>query len=101
MVSFGADIHERDTVGDFRISEEGIGKAGRKIAGLGLPAVIVQEGGYNSITSACGGISRPIPVTFAGHHFPRQLSRQFPCWVISSLRTTLTCINNTIATTYG
>jgi acetoin utilization deacetylase AcuC-like enzyme len=47
VISFGADVHEADTVGDFRVSYAGITKAGDQIAALGLPTVIVQEGGYN------------------------------------------------------
>ena len=48
VVSAGFDIAEGDPVaiGGFTISTAGVGEIGRKIAQLGLPTVIVQEGGY-------------------------------------------------------
>jgi len=54
VVSFGADVHEADTVGDFRVTLSGITKAAKQIAALGLPTVLVQEGGYNlKMLGAC------------------------------------------------
>lgn len=48
VVSFGADIFEGDPLGDFAITTAGFAAIGRRIAGLGLPALIVMEGGYNT-----------------------------------------------------
>ncbi len=48
VVSVGMDIYEEDPLGSFKISREGIGEIGRRIAGLQLPAAIVMEGGYNT-----------------------------------------------------
>lgn len=48
VVSAGFDIAEGDPVaiGGFGISTDGVGEIGRRIARLGLPTIIVQEGGY-------------------------------------------------------
>ena len=48
VVSAGFDIAEGDPVaiGGFNISTAGVGEIGRRIARLGLPTAIVQEGGY-------------------------------------------------------
>ncbi len=47
VISLGVDTYEQDTVGDFGISLAGFAEMGRRLAGLGLPTVLVQEGGYN------------------------------------------------------
>lgn len=48
VVSAGMDIYGEDPLGKIRISTPGIAEIGRQIAGLGLPTVIVMEGGYNT-----------------------------------------------------
>ncbi len=47
VVSAGFDLLERDPLGDFTVSLDGLGRIGEKLAGLRLPALVVQEGGYN------------------------------------------------------
>jgi acetoin utilization deacetylase AcuC-like enzyme len=46
VVSAGFDIVTSDPVGSFRITGEGLHEIANRIAGLALPTVIVQEGGY-------------------------------------------------------
>jgi acetoin utilization deacetylase AcuC-like enzyme len=49
VLSAGFDLMAGDPVprGGFRITGDGLRQIGEQIAGLGLPTVIVQEGGYN------------------------------------------------------
>jgi acetoin utilization deacetylase AcuC-like enzyme len=51
-VSAGFDIVAGDLIGQFNVTTEGLREIGRRIAGLGLPTLIVQEGGY--LLSALG-----------------------------------------------
>jgi acetoin utilization deacetylase AcuC-like enzyme len=46
VVSLGLDPLQDDPVGDLGISPAGFAAAGRKLAELGLPLLVVQEGGY-------------------------------------------------------
>jgi len=46
VVSAGFDIVAGDPVGGFCVTTAGLQEIGRRIAGLNLPTVIVQEGGY-------------------------------------------------------
>jgi acetoin utilization deacetylase AcuC-like enzyme len=46
LVSTGFDTAVGDTVGGFCVTASGFRSIGRAIAGLGLPTVLVQEGGY-------------------------------------------------------
>jgi len=46
VVSLGIDILEDDPVGGFLLSVEGLREIAKQVAGLGLPTVLVQEGGY-------------------------------------------------------
>ena len=46
LVSLGLDAAEGDLIGKFRITTDGFREIGQRIAALGLPTVIVQEGGY-------------------------------------------------------
>jgi acetoin utilization deacetylase AcuC-like enzyme len=46
VVSVGLDIADQDPVGGFRITLAGMQEIGQRIAGLQLPTVLVQEGGY-------------------------------------------------------
>ncbi len=48
VVSAGMDIYEKDALGRFKITTDGIAAIGERIAGLGLPTVIVMEGGYDN-----------------------------------------------------
>jgi len=46
VVSAGFDTLEDDPEGGFQMTAAGLRESGRRIAGLDLPTVIVQEGGY-------------------------------------------------------
>ncbi|MGF1631036.1 MAG: histone deacetylase family protein [Kiloniellaceae bacterium] len=46
VVALGLDAFEGDPFGGLAVSTEGFGEIGRRLARLGLPTAIVQEGGY-------------------------------------------------------
>lgn len=46
VVSAGMDIYADDPLGTIKVSTNGIGEIGMRIASLALPTVIVMEGGY-------------------------------------------------------
>lgn len=46
VVSAGMDIYADDPLGTIKVTTDGIGEIGRRIASLDLPTVIVMEGGY-------------------------------------------------------
>lgn len=46
VVSFGADTFEGDPISHFRLKTGDYPRLGRAIAGLGLPTLVVMEGGY-------------------------------------------------------
>ena len=46
VVSLGFDLMRGDPTGDFDISVDGLGRIGEAIGRLGLPILVVQEGGY-------------------------------------------------------
>lgn len=46
VVSVGLDIATGDPEGGFQVTTAGLHEIGRRIAGLNLPTVVVQEGGY-------------------------------------------------------
>lgn len=48
VLALGLDTHERDPFQGFAVTTPGFARIGAAIAGLGLPTVIVQEGGYLS-----------------------------------------------------
>ena len=50
VVALGLDAHESDPFQGMRISTGGFGKIGARLGALGLPTVLVQEGGYLSDT---------------------------------------------------
>ena len=54
VVSLGFDASEHEPLAALRVTEDGFARAGGAIAGLRLPAAIVQEGGYN--TEVIGGL---------------------------------------------
>ena len=47
LVSLGTDTIEGDPLGDFRVSRAAFAGIGGRVGALGLPTVVVQEGGYN------------------------------------------------------
>ena len=47
LVSLGFDAYEKDPLGVLKISTEGFGAIGARLAALGRPTVLVQEGGYH------------------------------------------------------
>ena len=47
VVSLGFDASVDEPLGFLRVGDDGFARAGQAIGGLGLPAAIVQEGGYN------------------------------------------------------
>jgi len=46
VVSYGADTFAGDPISHFALESADYGELGRRIAGLGLPALVVMEGGY-------------------------------------------------------
>ena len=46
LVSLGLDAQEHDPLGVLKVTTAGFGEAGRRIAGIAVPTVLVQEGGY-------------------------------------------------------
>ncbi|MFN8454388.1 MAG: histone deacetylase family protein [Anaerolineae bacterium] len=48
VLSFGADTFGGDPLGDFALTTPGFAAIGARIAALGLPTLIVMEGGYNT-----------------------------------------------------
>lgn len=48
VIALGLDAHEGDPMGGFAITTDGFARIGRRIGELGLPTVLVQEGGYLS-----------------------------------------------------
>lgn len=46
IVSFGADTHEDDPISYFRLKTRDYAPMARRIASMGLPTLIVMEGGY-------------------------------------------------------
>lgn len=48
VVSAGMDIYADDPLGKIKVTTEGIIEIGKRISALGLPTVIVMEGGYNN-----------------------------------------------------
>ena len=47
IVSYGADTHEADPISHFELKTSDYAPMARRIAALGLPTVIVMEGGYS------------------------------------------------------
>lgn len=57
LVSLGLDAAEGDLIGKFHITPRGYTEIGRRIAALGLPTVIVQEGGYRLDTLGANAVA--------------------------------------------
>ena len=47
IVSYGADTHENDPISHFKLRTSDYAPMARKIASMGLPTLIVMEGGYS------------------------------------------------------
>lgn len=47
VVSLGVDTFWNDPISDFSLTEDGYARCGELVRDLGVPAVIVQEGGYD------------------------------------------------------
>jgi len=54
VVALGVDAAENDETSPLRVTAEGFRDGGRSLGGLGLPTVVVQEGGYD--LDALGGL---------------------------------------------
>lgn len=50
VVALGVDAARGDPTSPLRVTEEGFRQSGRILGSLGLPTVVVQEGGYNLAT---------------------------------------------------
>jgi len=48
VVSAGMDIYKGDPLGKFEVTTDGIREIGRRIEAIGLPTLVVMEGGYNN-----------------------------------------------------
>jgi acetoin utilization deacetylase AcuC-like enzyme len=46
IVSLGLDTYVDDPIGDFALTADGFERCGRLVKSLGLPTVVLQEGGY-------------------------------------------------------
>jgi acetoin utilization deacetylase AcuC-like enzyme len=46
VLAFGADSHETDPIGGFKLPTGFFREMGLAVRELGLPAVVIQEGGY-------------------------------------------------------
>lgn len=63
LVSLGFDAFENDPIGCLKITTPGFGEVARRIGALGLPTLLVQEGGYDcdglgpNLTSFLGGFA--------------------------------------------
>lgn len=64
VVSLGFDAGAEDPVGTFKITGDGFAEAARKIAGLQVPTLLVQEGGY--LSPALGGYLQSFLTAFEG-----------------------------------
>jgi acetoin utilization deacetylase AcuC-like enzyme len=47
VLSLGFDIMRGDPTGSFALTPQGMQRNGRRIGRMGLPTLIVQEGGYS------------------------------------------------------
>ncbi len=64
VVSLGFDAGEHDPSAAFKITDAGFAEAGRQLAGVGCPTLLVQEGGY--LSPALGGNLESFLRGFAG-----------------------------------
>ena len=61
LVSLGFDAFENDPIGCLKITTGGFGEAAKRIGALGLPTLLVQEGGYD-----CDGLGPNLTSFLAG-----------------------------------
>ena len=64
MVSLGLDTFVDDPIGDLAMTADGFESAGAVVALLGLPTVVLQEGGYavdESARTPAGGYTASPP----------------------------------------
>jgi acetoin utilization deacetylase AcuC-like enzyme len=61
LISLGFDAFENDPIGYLRVTTSGFGEVAKRIAALGLPTLLVQEGGYD-----CDGLGPNLTSFFAG-----------------------------------
>ncbi len=61
LVSLGFDAFENDPIGCLKVTTPGFGEVARRIAALGLPTTLVQEGGYD-----CDGLGPNLTSFLAG-----------------------------------
>ena len=65
MVPLGVDTFEGDPISAFRLAGNRFPEIGARIAALGLPTVLVQEGGYAvaeigvNVAGVLGAFARP------------------------------------------
>lgn len=64
VVSLGLDAGEHDPSGAFKVTDAGFAEAGRKLAAVGCPTLLVQEGGY--LSPFLGGTLRSFLRAFEG-----------------------------------
>ena len=64
VVSLGFDAGEHDPVAVFKITDQGFAEAGRRLAALDRPTLLVQEGGY--LSPSLGGYLRSFLRAFEG-----------------------------------
>ncbi len=70
VVALGFDAHARDPIGVLKLESHDFAGIGTWVRGLGLPTVVVQEGGYavdvlgDCLTAFLNG---PVPPKLAGH----------------------------------
>ncbi|MCA9973330.1 MAG: histone deacetylase family protein, partial [Anaerolineales bacterium] len=57
VVSLGFDMVEGDPNGSFRLSSEALRPVGARIGRLGIPTIVIQEGGYNLATLGASAVS--------------------------------------------
>ena len=66
VVALGLDAHESDPLRGGRVTQAGFARMAESVAGLGLPTVLVQEGGY--LTEHLGDNLAIFLSTFEGAH---------------------------------
>ena len=65
VLALGFDIYKDDPQAQVSVSTEGFGELGRRVGALGLPTLVVQEGGYHleslgsNVRSFFGGLLAP------------------------------------------
>ena len=74
VLSFGADTYSGDPLGTFAIETDGFTTIAARIAALGLPTVIVQEGGY-----AVADLGRNVAACLAGFEGAGVTTRSVGC----------------------